>query len=67
MMTSKQEVIGYWVTTGLLAAAFLAAGAAELASVPSSRTWKSDSTLPDGAEAVVSPDDLAAQAQRVNA
>jgi hypothetical protein len=152
MMTSKQKMIGYWVTTGLLAAAFLAAGAAELASDPgavastlalgypayvltvlgawkvlsvpallaprlprlkewayagiffdltgaaashafsgdspvriatplvllliaamswalrpSSRTWKSDSTLPDSAQAVASLDDLAAQEQRVNA
>jgi len=33
-MESKPRVIGYWVTTGLLAAAFLAAGAAELASEP---------------------------------
>jgi len=31
-MKSKPRVIGYWVTTGLLAAAFLAGGAAELAS-----------------------------------
>ena len=33
-MESKPRLIGYWVTTGLLAAAFLAAGAAELASEP---------------------------------
>src|SRR6266436_2751098 len=33
-MKSKPKVFGYWVTTGLLAAAFLAAGAAELASNP---------------------------------
>jgi hypothetical protein len=31
IMQTKPKVIGYWVTTGLLAAAFLAAGAAELA------------------------------------
>jgi hypothetical protein len=31
---TKPEVIGYWVATGLLAAAFLAAGAAELVSAP---------------------------------
>jgi hypothetical protein len=31
-MKFKPKAIGYWVTTGLLAAAFLAAGAAELAS-----------------------------------
>ena len=33
-MKSKPRVVGYWVTTGLLAAGFLAAGAAELASDP---------------------------------
>jgi len=33
-MDTKQKLIGYWVTTGLFAAAFLAAGAAELASAP---------------------------------
>src|SRR5712664_4118825 len=33
-MKSKPRVIGYWATTGLLAAAFLAAGVAELASDP---------------------------------
>jgi hypothetical protein len=33
-MKTKPRVIGYWVTTGLLAAAFLAGGAAELASAP---------------------------------
>ena len=33
-MKSKPRVIGYWVTTGLFAATFLAAGAAELASDP---------------------------------
>jgi len=33
-MESKPRLIGYWVTTELLAAAFLAAGAAELASEP---------------------------------
>jgi hypothetical protein len=33
-MKSKPIVIGYWVTTGLLAAAFLASGVAELASEP---------------------------------
>src|SRR2546430_5543007 len=33
-MESKPRLIGYWVTTGLLAAAFLAAGAAELTSEP---------------------------------
>ena len=33
-MKSKPKVIGYWVTTVLVAAAFLAAGAAELASGP---------------------------------
>src|SRR5258707_10537608 len=33
-MQTKPKVIGYWVATGLLAAAFLAGGAAELASAP---------------------------------
>jgi hypothetical protein len=33
-MQSKPKVIGYWVTTGLLAAALLAGGAAELAAAP---------------------------------
>ena len=33
-MQAKLKVIGYWVATGLLSAAFLAAGAAELASAP---------------------------------
>ncbi len=33
-MQTKPRIIGYWVATGLLAAAFLAAGAAELASAP---------------------------------
>jgi hypothetical protein len=33
-MQTKPKVIGYWATTGLFAAAFLAAGAAELASAP---------------------------------
>src|SRR5713226_3574556 len=33
-MHTKPKVIGYWVTTGLFAAAFLASGAAELASAP---------------------------------
>src|SRR5713226_8660991 len=33
-MQTKPKVIGYWVATGLLAATFLAAGAAELASAP---------------------------------
>ncbi len=31
---TKARVIAYWVTTGLFAAAFLASGAAELASAP---------------------------------
>src|SRR3984893_10176296 len=151
-MKSKPKVIGYWVTTGLLAAAFLAAGAAELASGsaaaastlalgypayfltilgvwkvlsapvllaprlprlkewayagiffdltgaaashafsgdpfgkiatplvllliaaaswalrPPSRTWKSDGALPKGAQAVASPEDVAAHEQGVNA
>jgi DoxX-like protein len=33
-MHTKPKLIGYWVTTGLFAAAFLAAGASELASAP---------------------------------
>ena len=33
-MKTKQRVIGYWVATGLLAATFLAAGIAEVASAP---------------------------------
>jgi hypothetical protein len=33
-MHTKPRVIGYWVATGLLAATFLAGGAAELASAP---------------------------------
>jgi hypothetical protein len=33
-MHTKPKVIGYWVTTGLFAAALLASGAAELASAP---------------------------------
>src|SRR5260370_40136864 len=33
-MQTKPKVIGYWVTTGLFAAAFLASGAAELAPAP---------------------------------
>jgi hypothetical protein len=33
-MQTKAKTIGYWVTTGLFAAAFLASGAAELASAP---------------------------------
>ena len=33
-MQTKPSIIGYWVTTGLFAAVFLAAGAAELASAP---------------------------------
>jgi hypothetical protein len=33
-MHTKPTVVAYWVTTGLIAAAFLAAGAAELASAP---------------------------------
>ncbi len=33
-MQTKPKQIGYWVTTGLFAAAFLASGAAELASAP---------------------------------
>ena len=33
-MHTNPKLIGYWVTTGLLAAASLAAGAAELASAP---------------------------------
>jgi len=33
-MQTKPKVIGYWVVTGLLAATFLAAGAAEVASAP---------------------------------
>src|SRR6266849_6309052 len=33
-MLTKPKVIGYWVTTALLAAALLAGGAAELASAP---------------------------------
>jgi hypothetical protein len=33
-MQTKPKVIGYWVTTGLIAAALLAGGAAELASAP---------------------------------
>jgi hypothetical protein len=32
LMQTKPKALGYWVATGLLAAAFLAAGAAELAS-----------------------------------
>jgi uncharacterized membrane protein YphA (DoxX/SURF4 family) len=31
---SKQKLIGYWVTTGLFAAAFLASGAAEVTAAP---------------------------------
>jgi hypothetical protein len=37
-MHTKPKVIGYWVTTGLFAAAFLASGAAELASAPAAVT-----------------------------
>jgi len=37
-MNTKLKVIGYWLTTGLFAAAFLAAGAAELAGAPSAVT-----------------------------
>src|SRR5260221_4270919 len=33
-MQTKPRAIGYWVATGLLAAAFLAGGAAELSSAP---------------------------------
>src|SRR5713226_3602933 len=33
-MQTKSKVIGYWLTTGLFAAVFLAAGFAELASTP---------------------------------
>ena len=33
-MHTKPKLIGYWATTGLFAAAFLASGAAELASAP---------------------------------
>ena len=33
-MQTKAIVIGYWVTTGLLAVAFLAGGVAELAAAP---------------------------------
>jgi len=33
-MTTKPKAIGYWAATGLLAAAFLAGGAAELTSAP---------------------------------
>jgi hypothetical protein len=33
-MTTKPRTIGYWAATGLLAAAFLAGGAAELTSAP---------------------------------
>ncbi|HWZ92418.1 MAG TPA: DoxX family protein [Polyangiaceae bacterium] len=31
---SKQKLIGYWVTTGLFAAAFLASGVAEVSAAP---------------------------------
>src|SRR5258706_7117371 len=37
-MNTKPKLIGYWLTTGLFAAAFLAAGAAELAGAPSAVT-----------------------------
>lgn len=37
-MKSKPKVIGYWLTTGLFAVAFLAAGAAELAGAPAAVT-----------------------------
>src|SRR5260221_2866959 len=33
-MQTKPKTIGYWVTTGLFAATFLASGAAELAAAP---------------------------------
>jgi hypothetical protein len=33
-MNTKPKLIGYWVTTGLFAASFLASGAAELAPTP---------------------------------
>jgi hypothetical protein len=37
-MNTKPKVIGYWLTTGLFAAAFLASGAAELAGAPAAVT-----------------------------
>jgi hypothetical protein len=37
-MNTKSKVIGYWLTTGLFAAAFLASGAAELAGAPAAVT-----------------------------
>ena len=37
-MNTNPKVIGYWLTTGLFAAAFLAAGAAELAGAPAAVT-----------------------------
>ena len=37
-MNTKPKLIGYWLTTGLFAAAFLAAGASELAGAPAAVT-----------------------------
>ena len=37
-MNAKLKVIGYWLTTGLFAAAFLASGAAELTGAPAAVT-----------------------------
>jgi hypothetical protein len=37
-MNTKPKVIGYWMTTGLFAAAFLASGASELAGAPAAVT-----------------------------
>ena len=37
-MNTKSKMIGYWLTTGLFASAFLAAGAAELAGAPAAVT-----------------------------
>ena len=37
-MNTNPKVIGYWLTTGLVAAAFLASGAAELAGAPAAVT-----------------------------
>jgi len=37
-MNTNPKVVGYWLTTGLFAAAFLASGAAELAGAPAAVT-----------------------------
>jgi len=51
-MNTKLKVIGYWLTTGLFAAASWSLR-------PPSRTWRADAPLPKSAQPVASPEGVA--------